>query len=998
MILAVRENLPSPGTMGKRVLMDMAETWEHDSPGQVVDVIVGKDGPKVYSKITSPAVAGDKMCYSGDHDILTEEGWVNVKQVLPGMLAISRNPDTNYIEHVPIEKLHVYDHIGTMFEIDNDYFSLKVTPEHKLFIDIGRGLDLMTASLLEGQEYQMTNAGAFSPGAIGFLSDNNGHKVSTECILLVQAMLGVDNYATIKDDALLERIRNLLGNEKVAFHIEDNKLVLDDRALIGFVEELDILHTYTSFFKAAGKDALDIFIDATLAFHGSRPKQYLLDMVQAAAAYADRTYTCDADGVVTVDAASIKLPVAPIDMMANETCNMKVYCPELQRNHILFVRRRNKTCWCGNSGRYGNKGVIAEVIPDDRMPKDSKGRPFDVLMSPLGVLSRTNSSQNIELALGKIAEVTGKPYVMPSFMPDNLVGYAEKELAAHGLKDTDTVYDPESDRNIDGIQTGNMYFYRLKHTAEGKSSGRGIGGYTAEGVPASGGYEGSKRLGRMETVALAGHQAFEVLKDAKLIRGQANDEFWRKIRSGEIPVMPGEPTVYKKFFAHLQGAGIDVRKTKDSVDISALTDSGVSELAGNREVQHSGTYDAKHYNPIPGGLFGEDVFGAKGDRFGKITLDEPMPNPIMEKPLIRILGLTKKDFDAILDGEQELDGKTGGTAIKAALAKIDVKNKLKTLPGEIANAPASRKDKLVKEYRDLYRMFSQGIRPEEYMLGAIPVIPPQFRPITTAGSMTMVADSDYLYRQLLDARNDLREAKQLSPELEGEARKNLRRTYKELEGLVEPQAPELKNKNVSGLLKWALGSNPKMSAFSRRLLGSTLDTVGRGTVIPNPKLKLNELGVPIEMAWDVYEPFVTRDLVAHGYTPVDAADKVKNRDDVALSALQRVITVRPVLLNRAPSLHKYSIMAFKPVLVPGHAIQTSPSIVSPLGMDYDGNCCDFDSKIFVKLPKSCLDNFISTLYIPNNKKEYAMLAENMKCAISADGLEVGCTIPIGCMP
>ena len=109
----------------------------------------------------------------------------------------------------------------------------------------------------------------------------------------------------------------------------------------------------------------------------------------------------------------------------------------------------------------------------------------------------------------------------------------------------------------------------------------------------------------------------------------------------------------------------------------------------------------------------------------------------------------------------------------------------------------------------------------------------------------MVADSNYLYSQLLNARDDLREAQGLPKEYIQQGQANLYRKWKELTGLYDPSDVKLKAKNVKGLLKWALGSTPKFGAFQRKVLGSTVDTVGRGVIIPSTKIKLNEIGMPL---------------------------------------------------------------------------------------------------------------------------------------------------------
>lgn len=163
---------------------------------------------------------------------------------------------------------------------------------------------------------------------------------------------------------------------------------------------------------------------------------------------------------------------------------------------------------------------------------------------------------------------------------------------------------------------------------------------------------------------------------------------------------------------------------------------------------------------------------------------------------------------------------------------------------------------------------------------------------------------------------------------------------------------KLKNKSVKGLLKWALGTSPKRSAFATKVLGSTVDTVGRGVVVPSTKIKLNEIGMPVDMAWDVYAPFVVRKLVQRNYTPVDAMKMVKHRVPAAFDALQQAVSERPVVMNRAPSLHKLSLMGFNVRLTSGKAIKTNPSIVVPFGMDYDGDSVWNMTGIVIDLEKA----------------------------------------------
>jgi hypothetical protein len=256
----------------------------------------------------------------------------------------------------------------------------------------------------------------------------------------------------------------------------------------------------------------------------------------------------------------------------------------------------------------------------------------------------------------------------------------------------------------------------------------------------------SKRIGNMETAALASHGVWSVLKDSKLVRGQANQDFWRSIRTGEIPVMPSEPIVYQKFYNHLKASGVNIKRTDTGLKVFALTDSEAHKLTGARELNSTDTFDANDYTPIKGGMFSTDIFGPDGNQWGYIKLDEPLPNPVMEEPLRRILKLSQKDFEAIIAGEKTLNGLTGGKAIQASLDKIDLKQSLAEARTEFRTASKSKKDEALKRFTALSRMEKQGTHPSEFMLTRIPVLPAKYRPVMTSGGLTMVSDSNYLYK------------------------------------------------------------------------------------------------------------------------------------------------------------------------------------------------------------------------------------------------------------
>lgn len=593
------------------------------------------------------------------------------------------------------------------------------------------------------------------------------------------------------------------------------------------------------------------------------------------------------------------------------------------------------------TGRFGDKGVIAEVVPDHQMPHDKDGLPFESLVSPLGLISRGNPAQVIEAVLGKIAAKTGKAYKIQDF--DNatdLIEFAQKELDKHGLTDTEHVIDPETGRKIPGVLTGSRFFMKLHHTSESKGQGRSTGGYTAEGTPAKGGSEGAKRVGMLDLGALLSHGAGSVIRDAKMVRGQANPEYWAQFMAGYAPPLPKIPHVYEKFINQLKAAGINTVREGTKTHIMAMTDKDIDELAGAREIQNSETVDWKSgLKPKAGGLFDETLTGGHGGtRWSKITLHEPMPNPVMEDPIRRVLGLTEKQFRGVLSGQEQLFDKTGPEAIHGALAKINIAHSLEQTREDIKSGRKTVRDAAVRKLGYLKAAEKTGIHPQSWMLTKVPVLPPMFRPVSTMGAkkLPLVDDANYLYKELLDSNSVLKESAGVLEDV-GNERLNLYDSMKAVHGLGEPLQPKNVERNVKGFLAKVFGSSPKYGTVQRKLLSSTVDLVGRAVITPNPDLDMDQVALPEEKAWDIYKPFVVRGLVRRGMPRMQALQSVETKDKAAFAELNTQMGSRPIIINRAPVLHRYGMMAFYPRLTKNKVMEINPLIVKGFGADFDGD-------------------------------------------------------------
>lgn len=627
------------------------------------------------------------------------------------------------------------------------------------------------------------------------------------------------------------------------------------------------------------------------------------------------------------------------------------------------------------SSRFASKGTVSLVVPTEKMPRDKDGNPLDVLFSPTGIVSRVNSAQLIEAALGKVSAKTGKIYKLPGFQDGSLIDFAEEELKKAGLTDKEDLIDPETGNVIPSIKTGNSYILKFHHTSESKEGSRSTGGYTSDEQPAGKGHDSSKTLGGLLLGAFVGHDSSEVMKDMKLVKGQKNDEFWRAFRSGLTPNTPKTPMVYEKFLAHLEGAGIRVRKEGSETNIFAMTDGDVKDMAKGI-VTTADTFDSKTFTPAKGGLFDPGVFGPNGDQWGRIQLPSPIPNPVMEDVLKSILGVTEDDLREIMSGKKKLpDGSTGGAGLKTYLATINPKVGAAQALIEVRQGRASKRDKAIKRLRFFTSMDRHGVTPDQFMLTDVPVLPPRFRRITESGKLLMVPDANYLYKALMDTTDDLKQAKEagLPDEIIGEGSLGLYDSFKAVTGLGEPTVKALQDKEIGGLLSWVFGKgSPKLGGFQRAVVGGKVDVTGRSVIDIDPELRLDEVGLPESQAWGVYKDFTIRKLVQSGMEVLNATKETVARSPRAKEAMIKVMNERPIILTRAPALHKFSVLALRPQLIEGHSVMLNPVIEGPLNADLDGDQVTYYVPVGKKAVKQAYDKMMpsKTLLSARNFKAH----------------------------
>jgi DNA-directed RNA polymerase beta subunit len=608
-------------------------------------------------------------------------------------------------------------------------------------------------------------------------------------------------------------------------------------------------------------------------------------------------------------------------------------------------------------GRYGNKGLVSRVVPDEQMPRDAQDRPFDILYNPLGIISRVNPSLLGEVLLGKVARKVGKPYALRAFNQD-LAEFALSEARKNGVPETESVFDPVTNRKLNDIYTGETFVMKLYHTAEGKQSGRSTGSYTSEGQPAKGGSEGAKRVGGLDTLALVAHGVPAVLQDAKLVRGQRNDEWWARFRAGLPTPTPKTPVVYDKFMSYLKGAGINVEKRSDgSQNFMALTDRDITKLSRGA-ITSGDAVTMKDNTPIPGGLFDVGITGGHyGKAFAHIDLHEPLPNPAFEEPIRRLLGVTGKEFEELIKTE-------GGEGLRNRLSKINVDEEMNRQKEVIRSGRKSHRDLAVKRLGFLDGLKRSGVKPEELVWSKAPVVPPLFRPVSLADGIQLTSDANILYKDLFETNRQLKDLAKETDDV-GDERMAAYNALKAVAGLGDPISVKAQEKGVAGLLTHVFGkSSPKFGLFQRRVLSQTVDAVGRANITPDPALDMDHIGIPESKAWDVYQPYIMRRLARQynvgerGVPLTQLAKWVADRDPRARRAMLEEMEERPVIANRAPVLHRFGIMAFKPVLTPGETLRLSPVVTKPFGADFDGDQMNYQVPATDEAAKEALERML----------------------------------------
>ena len=313
-----------------------------------------------------------------------------------------------------------------------------------------------------------------------------------------------------------------------------------------------------------------------------------------------------------------------------------------------------------------------------------------------------------------------------------------------------------------------------------------------------------------------------------------------------------------------------------------------------------------------------------------------------DAPLARNQVLTEKEYRDMREKyEDDFKAGMGAEAVKELLDQIDLDQLSEQLRAELKNASAQKKLRLVKRLEVVEAFRESGNKPSWMIMDVLPVIPPDIRPmIQLDGGRFATSDLNDLYRRVINRNNRLKRLVQLhAPDII--IRNEKRMLQEAVDALIDNGR---RGRAVTGANNRALKSlsdmlKGKQGRFRQNLLGKRVDYSGRSVIVVGPELKLYQCGVPKEMAIELFRPFVMKKLVSDGLANnIKSAKKMIDKGKTEVwDALDEIIKDRPVMLNRAPTLHRLGIQAFEPVLVEGRALKLHPLCCTAFNADFDGD-------------------------------------------------------------
>jgi len=340
----------------------------------------------------------------------------------------------------------------------------------------------------------------------------------------------------------------------------------------------------------------------------------------------------------------------------------------------------------------------------------------------------------------------------------------------------------------------------------------------------------------------------------------------------------------------------------------------------------------------------DEILKDREEKVTKLDLDfETVKKEL--KDLKPLLILTEQEYQNLsLKFGHIFEAGIGAAAIQALLKRINLSKTIKNLESKLETVVESKKDRLIKRLRLLKGLERNKIRPEWMIIDVLPVIPPDLRPMVALdGGRFASSDLNDLYRRVINRNNRLRQLIELNaPEVI--CRNEKRMLQEAVDSLIDNSARNSKMVTASTGQKRQLKSladslKGKQGRFRQNLLGKRVDYSGRSVIVVNPKLNLDQCGLPKIMALELFKPFIISELIKKEivHNVRSASRYIEAGHDEVFDILQKVIDEAYVLLNRAPTLHRLGIQAFRPVLIEGKAIQIHPLVCSAFNADFDGD-------------------------------------------------------------
>ena len=313
-----------------------------------------------------------------------------------------------------------------------------------------------------------------------------------------------------------------------------------------------------------------------------------------------------------------------------------------------------------------------------------------------------------------------------------------------------------------------------------------------------------------------------------------------------------------------------------------------------------------------------------------------------DTPLSKCQILTEKEYRDMREKyENDFEAGMGAESVQKLLAEIDLEALCSQLRSELVNASGQKKLRIIKRLEVAEAFRASGNKPEWMIMNVLPVIPPDIRPMVQLdGGRFATSDLNDLYRRVINRNNRLKRLIQLNaPDII--IRNEKRMLQEAVDALIDNGR---RGRAVTGANNRALKSlsdmlKGKQGRFRQNLLGKRVDYSGRSVIVVGPELKLYQCGVPKEMAIELFRPFVMKKLVEDGVANniKSAKKKIDKGEPEVWDALEDIIKDRPVMLNRAPTLHRLGIQAFEPVLVEGRALKLHPLCCTAFNADFDGD-------------------------------------------------------------